>query len=65
VSTTQRVLLLILGMADLAFAVQMFAMARESLRTGQQFREIGRAVPTVLVGALLAIGLVVLVVSTF
>jgi hypothetical protein len=53
------VLLVTLALADIAWGVRMLAVSRESLRTGEQFRDVQGAVPTVLVGVLLNLGLAV------
>jgi hypothetical protein len=42
----------------------MFALSRESTRTGQPFGEVGHAVPTVLVGVLLNVGLVLVALTS-
>ena len=57
-STMQRVLLLVLSVTEVARGLRMLALVRRSARTGRQFRDIRGAVPTVLVGVLLAVGLV-------
>lgn len=62
-STIQRVLLLVLALAEAAWSIRMLMLSRVSARTGQPFRDLPGAVPTVLVGVLLAVGLV-LVAST-
>ena len=56
-STTHKVLLLVLGLAYLALAVRMIALSRESVRTGQQIRDLSGALPTVLVSVLLSVAL--------
>jgi hypothetical protein len=58
-SITHGVLLLILGMADIVWGLRMFALSRESARTGRPFRELENAVPTALAGVLLNVGLVI------
>lgn len=57
-STTHRLLGLVLSLADIACGVRVLALSVRCARSGQQFRDVRGASPTLLLMVMINIGLV-------